>query len=49
MKKEGDLSDSLYKDLREKAARVIEEAVSYAQEAPFPRPEEALEDLFVNP
>jgi hypothetical protein len=27
----------------------IEEAVSYAKGAPLPRPEEALEDLFVNP
>jgi TPP-dependent pyruvate/acetoin dehydrogenase alpha subunit len=29
-------------------AAVIEEAVAFAKESPFPEPEEALEDLFVN-
>ena len=49
LEKEGTLSDKLDTDLREEVSRVIEEAVRYAQEAPLPRPEEALEDLFINP
>ncbi len=46
---EGTLSDKLDKDLREEVTHIIEAAVRYAQEGPLPRPEEALEDLFVNP
>ena len=49
LKKEGTLSDKLDKDLREGVSHLIEEAVRYAQESPLPRPEDALEDLFVNP
>jgi len=49
LKKEGVLSERLYKDLNKEILQTIEEAVKYAQEAPLPRPEEALEDLFVNP
>ena len=49
LKKEGTLSDKLYEDLRQEAGNIIEEAVEYAQKAPLPRPEDALEDLFVNP
>jgi len=49
LKKEGILSDKADKDLREEVYGMIEEAVRYAQESPLPKPEEALEDLFVNP
>ncbi len=49
LKKEGTLSDRRYEDMREKVALKIEEAVRSAQEAPLPDPEEALDDLFVNP
>lgn len=49
LEKEGTLSDKLDKDLREGVSHLIEEAVRYAQESPLPRPEDALEDLFVNP
>jgi pyruvate dehydrogenase E1 component alpha subunit len=49
LKKEGILSDKADKELREEVYSMIEEAVRYAEEAPLPKPEEALEDLFVNP
>jgi TPP-dependent pyruvate/acetoin dehydrogenase alpha subunit len=49
LKKEGIISDKADKELREEVYSMIEEAVRYAQEAPLPKPEEALEDLFVNP
>jgi TPP-dependent pyruvate/acetoin dehydrogenase alpha subunit len=49
LRKEGILSDELETEIREEATQRIEEAVSYAKSAPLPRPEEALEDLFVNP
>jgi pyruvate dehydrogenase E1 component alpha subunit len=49
LKKEGIISDGLFKNLRKETDQIIEDAVQYAQEAPLPEPEEALEDLFVNP
>jgi len=49
LKKEGILSDKQEKAIRGEVILQIEEAVSYAKGAPLPRPEEALEDLFVNP
>jgi TPP-dependent pyruvate/acetoin dehydrogenase alpha subunit len=49
LKKEGILSDKEEKAMRGEVTLQIEEAVSYAKSAPLPRPEEALEDLFVNP
>lgn len=49
LKKEGVLSDRQEKAIRGEVTLQIEEAVSYAKSAPLPRPEEALEDLFVNP
>ena len=49
LEKEGILSGDLDKALKEEVSHLIEEAVAYAKEAPFPRPEEALEDVFVNP
>jgi TPP-dependent pyruvate/acetoin dehydrogenase alpha subunit len=47
LKQEGICSDTLYENLREEVADSIKEAVRYAQKAPLPKPEEALEDLFV--
>jgi pyruvate dehydrogenase E1 component alpha subunit len=49
LKKEGILSDKQEKAIRGEVILQIEEAVTYAKGAPLPRPEEALEDLFVNP
>jgi TPP-dependent pyruvate/acetoin dehydrogenase alpha subunit len=49
LRKEGILSDKQEKAIRGEVILQIEEAVSYAKSAPLPRPEEALEDLFVNP
>jgi pyruvate dehydrogenase E1 component alpha subunit len=43
------LSETLYKRLKKTVATEIEEAVKYGQESPLPKPEAALEDLFVNP
>jgi hypothetical protein len=36
-------------EMRNEVACIVDEAVRYAQAAPLPRPEEALEDLFANP
>jgi TPP-dependent pyruvate/acetoin dehydrogenase alpha subunit len=49
LEKEGILSHRVYKDLGDEVGHQIQEALEYAQESPLPRPEEALEDLFVNP
>ena len=49
LKKEGTLSYKLDKEIEVEVRHMIDEAVQYALEAPLPRPEEALEDLFVNP
>lgn len=49
LRKEGTLSHGLYEEMKQEVTRQIEEAVKYGQEAPLPRPEEALEDLFANP
>jgi pyruvate dehydrogenase E1 component alpha subunit len=49
LKAEGILSDASYKRLKKEVAKKIEEAVQYGQASPLPRPEAALEDLFVNP
>ena len=49
LKKEGILSDKQEKAIRGEVILQIEEAVTYAKGAPLPLPEEALEDLFVNP
>jgi TPP-dependent pyruvate/acetoin dehydrogenase alpha subunit len=49
LKKEGILSDKAEKDLRKEVSRSIEDAVAHAQKAPLPRPEDALQDLYVNP
>jgi TPP-dependent pyruvate/acetoin dehydrogenase alpha subunit len=49
LKKDGILTVGVEKKIREEIADLIEEAVQFGREAPLPRPEEALEDLFVNP
>jgi len=46
---EGILSRKRYKDLGDEVGHQIQEALEYAHNSPLPRPEEALEDLFVNP
>ncbi|MBN2033080.1 MAG: thiamine pyrophosphate-dependent dehydrogenase E1 component subunit alpha [Deltaproteobacteria bacterium] len=43
------LTDSAAKKMRKDVAQIIEDAVHYAREAPLPQPEDAMEDLFVNP
>lgn len=47
--REGIIDDDQDFSLRKEIAKSIEEAVRYAQEQPLPQPEEALEDLYVNP
>lgn len=49
LKKERVLTDKAEKEMKKGVAYIIDEALRYAQAAPLPRPEEALEDLFVNP
>jgi TPP-dependent pyruvate/acetoin dehydrogenase alpha subunit len=49
LEQEGTLSGKSYMDLKDEVEQQIQEAVAYAERAPLPRPEEALEDLFVNP
>jgi TPP-dependent pyruvate/acetoin dehydrogenase alpha subunit len=49
LKKEKVLTDKAEKEMKTEVAHIIDEALRYAQAAPLPRPEEALEDLFVNP
>ena len=49
LKKMRFLTESTEKKMKGDVVRRIEEAFAYAREAPLPRPEEALEDLFVNP
>jgi len=49
LKKERLLTEKLDKNFRDEITTLIEEAVRYAQDQPLPQPEEALEDLFVNP
>ncbi len=43
------LDEKTEHEVWEDAAAKLEEAVAYAKESPFPEPEEAMEDLFVNP
>lgn len=47
--KEGILNENQDIDLRDEIAKIIKEAVQYALEQPLPQPEEALEDLYINP
>lgn len=49
LKKETILTDALDKKMGEEVSHLIEEAVQYAVDAPFPKPEDALEDLYVHP
>lgn len=49
LKKEGALSDKSYKALKTEVEQEIEASSEYALAAPLPRPEAAMEDLFVNP
>ena len=45
----GILDEKLNRKAWEDAALALEEAIAFAKASPFPEPEEALEDLFVNP
>ena len=49
LKKDGILTPKTEKKITEEIKEIIEESVQFGQEAPLPRPEDALEDLFVNP
>lgn len=49
LKKEGALSDKSYKAFKTEVEQEIVESLEYAQDASLPRPEAAVEDLFVNP
>jgi pyruvate dehydrogenase E1 component alpha subunit len=46
---EGILSPKGDKDIRDEVAAMIEDAARYGQQEQLPQPEEALDDLFVNP
>jgi TPP-dependent pyruvate/acetoin dehydrogenase alpha subunit len=49
LENEGILTDKLDRGLKDEVTNLIEEAVRYGQGGPLPTPEEALEDVFVNP
>lgn len=49
LKKEKALTDRSEKALKAEVAGIIDEALRYAQAAPLPRPEEALDDVYANP
>jgi pyruvate dehydrogenase E1 component alpha subunit len=46
---EGILTGSQDQEITDAVSDLIEKAVQYAKDAPFPRPEDAREDLFVHP
>jgi len=47
--KDGTLTESLDKNLRGQVSELITESVRYAREEPFPKEEDALEDLYYTP
>ncbi len=47
--KEGVLTKNEAEKMSQEAEKLIEEAVKYAKESPWPKPEEALKDVFVSP
>jgi len=49
LEKEGILNAKLEEKILKEVTKRIDEAVRFAREAPMPRPEDALEDLFINP
>ena len=49
LREEKALTAKAEKEMKTEVAHIIDEAIRYAQAAPLPRPEEALEDLFANP
>ncbi|MBE9569774.1 MAG: pyruvate dehydrogenase (acetyl-transferring) E1 component subunit alpha, partial [Proteobacteria bacterium] len=49
LQKEGILTTELEEKIKKDVTKLIDEAVQFGQDAPLPRPEDALEDLFVNP
>ena len=49
LEKDGTLTGKMDQEIRERVTNSIEGAVQYATDAPFPKPEDALEDVFVNP
>jgi TPP-dependent pyruvate/acetoin dehydrogenase alpha subunit len=49
LKKKKILTNELEKEIQEKVEAELKEAVKFAEQSEFPKPEEALEDLFVNP
>lgn len=49
LEREGIVSDERYRDLEAEVGHEIQQALEQAREAPPPGPEDALEDLFVNP
>ena len=49
LKKKEILSDRLEQEINDQVQAELQEAVAFAEASPSPEPEEALEDLFVNP
>jgi pyruvate dehydrogenase E1 component alpha subunit len=48
LKKKKVLTDELEMEIQERVKIELKEAVKFAEESEFPRPEEALEDMFIN-
>lgn len=49
LKKKNILNNELEKEIQEKVEIELMEAVKFAEESGFPKPEEAVEDMFINP
>jgi TPP-dependent pyruvate/acetoin dehydrogenase alpha subunit len=49
LKKKKILTNELEKEIQEKVEIELKEAVKFAEESEFPKPDEALEDMFINP
>ena len=49
LKKKKILTNELENEIQEKTEIELQEAVKFAEESEFPKPEEALEDMFINP
>jgi pyruvate dehydrogenase E1 component alpha subunit len=49
LKKKKILTNELEKEIQQKAETELQGAVKFAEESEFPKPEEALEDMFINP
>jgi len=49
LKKEKILTSKREKEIEQQVEGELQEAVAFAEQSEWPRPEEALEDMFINP